>query len=219
MCHNSSVRPKTLGGRENMAFDNGNKVALISAFIGGAFTIAAAIIGAELSGAVHISGSKPSPRTTVTVTAAPSGGTGNIKNPPAPASKGMVLKEGPFTLTDSYCVDLDSGSPNWGVTNICPTDSSPSDIRNDGTGTGIDAPNSNTTSNAFAPLTSSQSSSFTTCQSATDYVGLFNEDQLHDGLRFCVRTTAGNIALVQIKSMSSPDGNSKITFAAIVWKG
>jgi hypothetical protein len=210
-----------------MPLNSTNGVTLVSAFIGGAFTIAAAIIGADLSGAVHISGSKPSPRITVTVTAAPTGdGTSGITNPAKPVTKGTVIRRGTFTLTSGYCADLDSGSSDWGVTNSCATDGTPGDIRSFGS-EGIDAPNPSgdsnapsSNSNAFAPLTSGQSSSLATCQSATDYVGSFEPGQLHDGFRFCVRTTAGNIALVQVKSTRTPpNGELEVTFAAVVWKG
>ena len=210
-----------------MTLNSTNTVTIVSAFIGGAFTIAAAIIGADLSGAVHISGSEPSPRITVTVTAAPTGdGTSVITNPSKPATKGTILRQGTFTLTNGYCADLDSRSSDWGVTNSCATDGTPGDIRSFGNG-GIDAPNPSGNSNepssnanAFAPLTSGQSSSLATCQSATDYLGSFEANQLHHGFRFCVRTTAGNIALVQIKSTRTPpDADLEVTFAAVVWKG
>lgn len=209
-----------------MTLDNTNTITIVSAFIGGVFAIAAAIIGADLSGAVHISGSNPSPRITVTVTAAPTGGgTSVITNPSKPATKGTVLRQGTFTLTNGYCADLDSGSPDWGVTNSCATDGTPGDIRSFGNG-GIDAPNPSgdsnepsSNSNAFAPLTSGQSSSLATCQSATGYLGSFDTGQLRDGFRFCVRTTAGNIALVQVKSTRTPDTGFEVTFAAVVWKG
>ena len=201
----------------------------------GAAAIIVAIIAAivALKPWSNISSTLPttSPTSPPTASASPStaaptgGGTSIITNPSKPATKGTVLRQGTFTLTNGYCPDLDSGSPDWGVTNSCDTDSTPGDIRSFGNG-GIDAPNPSgdsnepsSDSNAFAPLTSGQSSSLTTCQSATGYRGSFETGQLHDGFRFCVRTTAGNIALVQVKSTRTPDTGFEVTFSAVVWKG
>ena len=196
-----------------MPSNNTNAVALISAFITGACTIVAAIIAADAAGAVHISGSKPSPSVSVkTVTATPAGGAVGISNPPPAPSQGTVLRHGTFTITQGYCVDLDSKAPNWGTSDSCATDSTPADIRQIGN-VAVDAPNGN---NHFSILSRSQDSSLSTCLAATAYVGSINVSSLHRNMRFCVHTTSGNEALLQVRSVASD--LTSVRFAAVVWK-
>ena len=198
-----------------------NKVKLIVAVIGGTCAIIAAIVGgANLIGVLHISFTLPSQTTpsagsnnAATPTQASGGGSSVINNPPPAPSPGVVLRQGTFTISQSYCINLDSSSANWGGSNSCATDSTPADIRQIGN-VAVDAPNDN---NSFSILSRSQDSTLSTCKAATDFVTSIYVSSLHKGKRFCVHTSSGNEALLQVKSVASDD--TAVTFAAIVWKG
>lgn len=195
-----------MGAGEKPSSGDGKRViaaAVITGVLGLVGTVAAAVIGHQ-AGA---SEAKPGPTETITETVTEqgsSGGSGStiIGNPtPAPA-KGTQLRSGTFTLTEGYCIDLDSKAPNWGVTTDCITDSTSADIEN--YNGALVAPNSN--GNAIAPLSSSQSSSLATCKSVTNYVDTIEQGDFSNGLRMCVHTASGNDALLQIKSISHDVG-------------
>lgn len=137
-------------------------------------------------------------------------------------SSGELLRKGQLTLTNGYCVDLDSTVPNWSVSSDCSTGGAINgngDIRELTDDQGLYAPNS---SNDFAILGPSQPGTFATCDAATDYVTDIGTSSVIPGLRFCVRTTSGNFALMQvINAQDDTNGVGLIsaTFNVTVWKG
>lgn len=203
----------------NLSTDN--KVALIGAAITGTCAIIAALLtGATLTGILNISIGNSSRSASPVASAKPSAqtpetsgtGVGGITNPPPAPSGGALLRQGSFTITQGYCIDLDSSAPNWGSSNSCATDATPADIRQIGN-VAVDAPNGN---NNFSILSRSKGSSLSTCLATTAYIDSIYVSNLHKGLRVCVHTSSGNEALLQVKSVASDD--SSVTFAAVVWK-
>jgi hypothetical protein len=136
-------------------------------------------------------------------------------------SSGMLLRKGQLTLTNGYCVDLDSTAPNWSVSSDCSTDGAINgngDIRELTDDEGLYAPNTND----FAILGTSLPGTFATCDAATDYVTGIGTNLVVPGLRFCVRTTSGNFALMQVinaQDDSNGLGLISATFNVTVWKG
>lgn len=140
---------------------------------------------------------------------------------PSSTSSGEVFRKGQLTLTNGYCVDLDSTAPNWSVSSDCSTDGAINgngDIRELTDDEGLYGPNNND----FAILDPSQSGTFATCDAATDYTTNIGTNSVIHGLRFCVRTTSGNLALMQVinaQDDSNDVGLTSVTFNVTVWKG
>ena len=164
------------------------------------------------------------PTATVTVTASPAAPvTSSVPGSLAPsdASSGEVLRKGQLTLTNGYCADLDSTVPNWSVSSDCATYGAINgngDIRELDTDQGLYAPDNDD----FAILNSSQPGTFATCDAATDYSTDIGTNSVIPGLRFCVRTTAGNFALMQVTNAQddvNDVGLASVTFNVTVWKG
>ncbi len=136
-------------------------------------------------------------------------------------SSGELLRKGQLTLTNGYCVDLDSTVPNWSVSSDCSTDGAINgngDIRELTDDEGLYAPNSND----FAILGPSQPGTFATCDAATDYSTNIGTSSVIPGLRFCVRTTSGNFALMQVINAHDDSNDvslTSVTFNVTVWKG
>jgi hypothetical protein len=167
----------------------------------------------------------PTPTATVTVTANPAASSTSASLPasvaPSNTSMGELLRKGQLTLTNGYCADLDSTAPNWSVSSDCATYGAINgngDIRELDTDEGLYAPDNND----FAILDSSQSGTFATCNAATDYSTNIGTSSVIPGLRFCVRTTSRNFALMQVISAQdgiNDVGLASVTFNVIVWKG
>jgi hypothetical protein len=200
-------------------------VSIVVAIIGALGAIIAALVAKNYivintnpgaSGA----GSSSTPAAPSTSSSVPSNTSGGAV--PPNTTSGEVLRKGRITLTNGYCVDLDSTAPNWAVTSDCSTDGAingKGDIRELTDDGGLYAPNSN---NDFAPLDPSQSATFATCDAATDYTTTIDTNSVIQGLRFCVRTTSGNFALMQVINAhadANDVGLTSATFKVTVWKG
>jgi hypothetical protein len=131
-----------------------------------------------------------------------------------------VIRQGSLVLTEGYCVDLDTAVPNWSVSDSCGTlgaIGNDGDIRELNVDRGLYGPNNTD----FAILGQSQPGTFSTCDSVTNYSSSIDAKSVVQGLRFCVRTTSGNFALMQVIS-AKPDGSFSLASAAFnvtVWKG
>lgn len=132
---------------------------------------------------------------------------------PSPsATGGAVLRTGEITLTDGYCVDLESTAPDWDVTSDGACYSSKYDIFNVGTTQSIINQDAN---GGFAPLDKASSLSYSTCASATNWVHGLNYSDIFVGENICMRTADGNHALAQVSNIS----NGTLSIHVTVWSG
>lgn len=211
-------------GRRPLRIDPG-VAAVIAAVIAAAGGVAGAFIGRATSpgnsapkAVVTVTAT---PAVTVTVTAAAQGGTGGSGTDTQPGSTpptaGSLLRQGNFTLTQGYCVDLDTSASNWSVSSDCGTASAINgrgDIR-------VDDLDIMTPGNAdFAVLDQSLAGSFASCSSITDFTGELGQALVVPGLRLCVRTTSGNVALMKVSGVNNSGGIiESVSISVTVWKG
>jgi hypothetical protein len=191
------------------------------ACIGALGAVAAAVIAALVghsAGVVYI-GSAPSAGPTSGPAITSISGSTETSKPSVtqtPTITGSVLREGKFTLTQGYCVDLDTAVPNWSVSSDCGTAGAINgngDIRVDSLD--ILAP----AGADFAVLDQSQPDSFATCDSVTDFSSELGQKSIIPGLRLCMRTTSGNFALMKVFSVNNSGGIlESVTFNVVVWK-
>jgi hypothetical protein len=197
------------------------------ASIGALGAVAAAVIAALVghsAGVVYI-GSVPSanPTSSPVPATSPSPNTTSSPNPnptgPPPATPkppGSVLRVGTFTLTQGYCVDLDTAARNWSVSSDCGTASAINgngDIR-------VDSSDILTPGGAdFAVLDQSQSGTFAACDSVTNFSTELKQQLVIPGLRLCMRTTSGNFALMKVVSVDNSGGIlESVSFNVTIWK-
>ncbi|WP_433717830.1 hypothetical protein ACQP2Y_27015 [Actinoplanes sp. CA-051413] len=104
-------------------------------------------------------------------------------------------RSGTITIKERHSVVLDTSATNWSVSNGCGDCSLwfQGDLM---AGYGGD----------LAPLSSSDSESYTTCAAATQYQHTIKHDDISPGLRMCVRTPKGNFALVQVAGFHDTNG-------------
>jgi hypothetical protein len=131
-----------------------------------------------------------------------------------PASEaGSKIREGSFTLTADYCLDLESTEANWSAAHECPGGGD-WDLKFwysaqvlDGVG-------------ADLAKVDKSSRSFAGCQAQTAYTTRVAAKTLVDGTALCVRTADKNYALLDVLR-TTVDGaaTQEITVHVVVWKG
>lgn len=131
-----------------------------------------------------------------------------------PASDaGGKIREGSFTLTADYCLDLESTEPNWSAAHGCPGAGN-WDLKFwysaqvlEGVGTD------------FA-VVDKAGRSFAGCQAQTAYTTRVEARTVVKGTALCARTADRNYALLDVLS-KAVDGaaTQEMTFHVVVWKG
>ncbi|MEV4518403.1 hypothetical protein AB0K00_56775 [Dactylosporangium sp. NPDC049525] len=131
-----------------------------------------------------------------------------VQADPGPAI-GRQLRSGTLTLPFLYCADLDTNAPDWRMTNA--------DCGN-GPDVLLGQDFQGLRATAWAELVPSERASFAGCRSEGTYGGAIPYGQLQPKTLICVRTSADNVALLEVVTIDgAPTHPDKITFNVTVW--
>ena len=188
--------------------------------------VLAGLVGILAAFAIFGGSASPAPAATLGSSGTSSNGLATSAAPPPSVPQpdpSVILHEGTLTLAQDNGVDLDSTAPNWDEQS--PATTYADDLELAINGTQLHDPTDGTN---FVQVDPSAPVAYATCAAATGYVDAFNgpsgqsPGQVNTSLRFCVRTTQGRFALVQVTSApidpnGSNGGLANVTVNVTTW--